>query len=67
MPGFFQVEITGCLLPTELQTGKARFVNEVPDYDGLGDSLATVLCSVEELALSHYKYVFVKHFDEPFA
>lgn len=51
------VEITGCLLPAELQTGKARFVNEVPDYGGLGDSSSTVLCSVEELALSHYRSI----------
>lgn len=49
------VEITGCLLPTEVQSGKSRFVTSQPGNGNSAEETSTVICSVEELALSHYK------------
>nr|XP_039253091.1 fanconi-associated nuclease 1-like isoform X2 [Styela clava] len=47
------VEITGRLLPGEVQTGKSRFLRTEHEDDTATES--TVICSVEELALSHYR------------
>lgn len=46
-----QVTIVGRLLPKRMQTGQARFMKVGATDDDV------LLCSVEELALDHYKLV----------
>lgn len=52
---WLQVTIRGQLFPHEGGMGKSKFLLPA-DEDGEEGSRATVICSVEELSLAHYRH-----------
>lgn len=53
---YFQVTIRGQLFPHEGGMGKSVFLRPASEREGSGEgSDVMVMCSVEELALAHYR------------